>query len=76
MKGLKYLGIYLPKETKGGRFRFGNSFTLVVDSRQCMAKPIQYCKVKKKKMGIIISTFWDTWRINEIIYVKWHNVDK
>ena len=46
MKGLKYLGIYLPKETKGGRFRFGNSFTLVVDSCQCMAKPIQYGKVK------------------------------
>ena len=61
----------------GGDFRIGNSCTHMADSRQCMAKPIQYCKVKKKKkMGIIISTLWDTWRINEIIYVKWHNVDK
>ena len=31
----------------GGGFRFGNSCTPVVDSCQCMAKPIQYCKFKK-----------------------------
>ena len=30
----------------GGGFMFGNSCTLVVDSCQCMAKPIQSCKVK------------------------------
>ena len=31
----------------GGRgFRLGNTCTPVVDSCQCMAKPIQYCKVK------------------------------
>ena len=30
----------------GGRFMFGNTCTPVVDSSQCMAKPIQYCKVK------------------------------
>ena len=30
----------------GGGFMFGNSCTPVVDSCQCMAKPIQYCKVK------------------------------
>ena len=30
-------------------FRVGNSCTPVVDSCQCMAKQIQYCKVKKKK---------------------------
>ena len=31
----------------GGRgFKFGNTCTPVVDSCQCMAKPIQYCKVK------------------------------
>ena len=31
----------------GGRgFRIGNTCTPVVDSCQCMAKPIQYCKVK------------------------------
>ena len=33
----------------GGGFRIGNSCTPVVDSCQCMAKPIQYCKVKKIK---------------------------
>ena len=32
----------------GGGFRIGNSCTPVVDSCQCMAKPIQYCKVKMK----------------------------
>ena len=30
----------------GGRFMFGNACTPGVDSCQCMAKPIQYCKVK------------------------------
>ena len=30
----------------GGRFMFGNSCTPVVDTCQCMAKPIWYCKVK------------------------------
>ena len=31
---------------RGGRgFRMGNTCTLVADSCQCMAKPIQYCKV-------------------------------
>ena len=34
-----------------GGFMFGNSCTPVVDSCQCMEKPIQYCKVKKKKAG-------------------------
>ena len=29
----------------GGGFMFGNACTPVVDSCQCMAKPIQYCKV-------------------------------
>ena len=30
----------------GGRgFRMGNMCTPMADSRQCMAKPIQYCKV-------------------------------
>ena len=33
----------------GGGFRIGNSCTPVVDSCQCMAKPIQYGKVKLKK---------------------------
>ena len=30
----------------GGGFRVGNSCTPVVESSQCMAIPIQYCKVK------------------------------
>ena len=29
----------------GGEFRMGNACTPVVDSCQCMAKPIQYCKI-------------------------------
>ena len=33
----------------GGGFRVGNSCTPVMDSCHCMAKPKQYCKVKKKK---------------------------
>ena len=32
----------------GGGFRIGNSCTPMADSCQCMAKPIQYCEVKKK----------------------------
>ena len=32
----------------GGGFRIGNSCTPMADSCQCMAKPIQYCKVKYK----------------------------
>ena len=33
----------------GGGFRIGNSCTPMADSFQCMAKPIQYCKVKTNK---------------------------
>jgi len=29
----------------GGGFRMGNTCTLVADSCECMAKPIQYCNV-------------------------------
>ena len=32
----------------GGGFRMGNTYTPMADSCQCMAKPIQYCKVKKQ----------------------------
>ena len=32
----------------GGGFRMGNTCTPMADSCQCMAKPIQYCKVKEK----------------------------
>ena len=33
----------------GGGFRMGNTCTSMVDSYQCMAKPIQYCTVKLNK---------------------------
>ena len=32
----------------GGLFRMGNTCTPMVNSCQCMEKPIQYCKVKNK----------------------------
>ena len=32
----------------GGGFMFENACTPMADSCQCMAKPIQYCKVKVK----------------------------
>ena len=32
---------------EGGGFRMGNTCTPVAESSQCMAKPIQYCKVNK-----------------------------
>ena len=39
----------------GGRgFSMGITCTPVVDSCQCMAKPIQYCKVKKKKAETLL----------------------
>ena len=39
----------------GGGFKMGNTCTPVADSCQCMANPIQYCKVKysKKKKKIV-----------------------
>ena len=36
----------------GEGFRIGNSCTPMADSCQCMAKPIQYCKVKKSNLNI------------------------
>ena len=33
----------------GRGFRMGNTRTPMADSCQCMAKPIQYCKVKINK---------------------------
>ena len=39
----------------GGGFRMGNACTPMADSCECMVKPIQYCKVKKKKK----SEGWD-----------------
>ena len=39
-------------EEEGGGFRMGNTCTPVADSFRYMAKPIQYCKIKKKKLRI------------------------
>jgi len=33
----------------GVELRMGNTCSPVADSCQCIAKPIQYCKIKKKK---------------------------
>ena len=33
----------------GGGFRMGDTCTPMVDSCQCMEKPMQYCKVKTKE---------------------------
>ena len=35
---------------EGGGFRMGNTCIPVADSFRYMAKPIQYCKVKKNKI--------------------------
>ena len=40
----------------GGGVRMGNACKLVADSCQCMAKPIQYCKVKKRERERIKSS--------------------
>ena len=44
----------------GGGFRMGNTCIPVVDSCWYMAKPIQYCKVKKKK-EILEWGAWSHW---------------
>ena len=36
------------RDGEGAGFRMGNTCTPVTDSCQCMAKPIQYCKVNKQ----------------------------
>ena len=34
----------------GGGFRLGNTCTPVADSCQCMAKPLQYCKLSSLQL--------------------------
>ena len=44
---------------KGGGFRMGNTCIPVADSFRYLAKPIQYCKVKKKKeLKVITPKFY------------------
>ena len=42
----------------GGGFRMGNTCTPMVDSCQYMAKPIQYCKVKKIILILKVQSNW------------------
>ena len=42
----------------GGGFRIGNMCAPMVDSCWCMTKQIQYCKIKKKKVGGKESAFY------------------
>ena len=42
----------------GGGFRMGNTCTPMADSCQCIAKPIQYCKVKKNNNFFKASILW------------------
>ena len=42
---------------EGGGFRMGNTCIPVVDSFQYMAKPIQYCKVKKQKKTSVLNPY-------------------
>ena len=41
----------------GGGFRMGNTCTPVADSCQCMAKPIQYCKVISLQLNKFLKNF-------------------
>ena len=38
----------------GGGFRMGNTCTRMADSCQCMAKPLQYCKVISLQLNKLI----------------------
>ena len=56
----------------GGGFRMGNTCTPVADACWCMAKPIQYCKVKiiiiiklEKKIHLL-----DVFTVGSLIYVR------
>ena len=71
----------------GGGFRMGNTCTPMVHSCQCMAKPIQYCKVislqlnkfmlKKEKNPIvaIITKYHKkyTKKLRELLYNDFYN---
>ena len=67
------------REVAGGS-RMGNTCTPMADSCQCMAKPIQYCKVKKKKVKIVnvICFLLQLLKIknekNIYIYIQWNIV--
>ena len=41
----------------GGWFRMGNTCTPMADSCQCMAKPLQYCKVISLQLNKFIKKY-------------------
>ena len=43
-----------PEGWAGGGVRMGNTCTPMADSRQCMAKPLQYCKVVSLQLKEIL----------------------
>ena len=47
-------------EGSGWGFRMGNTCTPVADACQCMAKPIQYCKIKNNNNKIIFKKIFIT----------------
>ena len=59
----------------------GNTCTLMADSSKCMTKPMQYCKVKKKKdmhiSPVNIHTHWSNNFISEnpflVLFAKFNN---
>ena len=58
-----------------GRFRMGNTCTSVVDSCQCVAKPMQYCKVislqlKQMNYFFLIFYFYLFFLINFILFLN------
>ena len=53
----------------GGGFRLGNTCKPVADACWCMAKPIQHCKVKKKKIMHKSKTFGVKWKRSLIMLI-------
>ena len=55
------------RREEGGGFRVGNTCIPVVDSFRYMAKPLQYCKVKKKKKKSRLSPPLFTEKVRRLI---------
>ena len=68
----------------GEGFRMGNTCTPMADSCQCMAKPIQNCKVKKYKLKKKQKTnllsfknnFFHDAHVTFLFFVSWNNLNK
>ena len=55
----------------GEEFKIGNSCTPVVDSCQCMAKPMQYCKVKEAWHAAIHGVAKSQTQLSEWTELNW-----